>query len=42
MRLLAVDIGNTNLTLGLFRDGELAGSWRAWWAWVWTTSAGSW
>jgi type III pantothenate kinase len=29
MRLLAVDIGNTNLTLGLFRDGELAGSWRA-------------
>jgi type III pantothenate kinase len=29
MTLLAVDIGNTNLTLGLFRDGELAGSWRA-------------
>jgi type III pantothenate kinase len=29
MQLLAVDIGNTNLTLGLFRDGELAGSWRA-------------
>ena len=29
MRLLAVDIGNTNLTLGLFRDGELEGSWRA-------------
>jgi type III pantothenate kinase len=29
MRLLAIDIGNTNLTLGLFRDAELAGSWRA-------------
>ena len=29
MRLLAVDIGNTNLNLGLFRDGELEGSWRA-------------
>ena len=29
MRLLAVDIGNTNLTLGLFDDAELAGSWRA-------------
>ena len=29
MKLLAVDIGNTNLTLGLFADGELAGSWRA-------------
>jgi type III pantothenate kinase len=27
--LLAVDIGNTNVTLGLFRDAELAGSWRA-------------
>ena len=29
MRLLAVDIGNTNLTLGLFREEELEGSWRA-------------
>lgn len=29
MKLLAVDIGNTNLTLGLFSDGALAGSWRA-------------
>lgn len=29
MKLLAVDIGNTNLTLGLFQDGTLAGSWRA-------------
>ncbi len=29
MRLLAVDIGNTNLTLGLFEDDLLAGSWRA-------------
>lgn len=29
MRLLAVDIGNTNLTLGLFEDDRLAGSWRA-------------
>ncbi|HSM37859.1 MAG TPA: type III pantothenate kinase [Candidatus Limnocylindrales bacterium] len=29
MKLLAVDIGNTNLTLGLFVDGTLAGSWRA-------------
>jgi type III pantothenate kinase len=27
--LLALDIGNTNLTLGLFRDAELAGAWRA-------------
>jgi type III pantothenate kinase len=27
--LLALDIGNTNVTLGLFRDAELAGSWRA-------------
>jgi type III pantothenate kinase len=26
--LLAVDIGNTNVTLGLFRGAELAGSWR--------------
>lgn len=29
MRLLAVDIGNTNLTLGLFDGPELNGSWRA-------------
>jgi len=29
VKLLAVDIGNTNLTLGIFSDGELAGSWRA-------------
>ena len=29
MRLLAIDIGNTNLTLGLFDDDRLAGSWRA-------------
>lgn len=29
MKLLAADIGNTNVTLGLFADGELAGSWRA-------------
>ena len=29
MKLLAVDIGNTNLTLGLFTDDELSGSWRA-------------
>jgi type III pantothenate kinase len=28
MKLLAVDIGNTNLTLGLFQDAELIGSWR--------------
>jgi type III pantothenate kinase len=27
--LLAVDIGNTNVTLGLFHDAELVGSWRA-------------
>jgi type III pantothenate kinase len=27
--LLAVDIGNTNVTLGLFEDAELVGSWRA-------------
>jgi len=27
--LLALDIGNTNLTLGLFNDAELVGSWRA-------------
>ena len=35
MKLLAADIGNTNLTLGLFADGALAGSWRA------TTRAGA-
>ena len=29
MKLLAVDIGNTNLTLGLFEDEHLVGSWRA-------------
>ncbi len=29
MQLLAVDIGNTNLTLGLFDGERLAGSWRA-------------
>ena len=29
MQLLAVDIGNTNLTLGLFEGDRLAGSWRA-------------
>lgn len=29
MKLLAVDIGNTNLTLGLFDDERLVGSWRA-------------
>jgi type III pantothenate kinase len=29
VKLLAADIGNTNITLGLFADGELAGSWRA-------------
>ncbi len=29
MRLLAADIGNTNLSLGLFDGGELTGSWRA-------------
>jgi type III pantothenate kinase len=28
MKLLAADIGNTNLTLGLFDEGRLAGSWR--------------
>jgi type III pantothenate kinase len=27
--LLAIDIGNTNVTLGLFRGAELIGSWRA-------------
>jgi type III pantothenate kinase len=35
VKLLAADIGNTNITLGLFTDGELAGSWRA------TTHAGA-
>ncbi len=29
MQLLAVDIGNTNITLGLFDGEELVGSWRA-------------
>ncbi len=29
MRLLAADIGNTNVTIGLFEDDRLAGSWRA-------------
>ncbi|HET7082194.1 MAG TPA: type III pantothenate kinase [Candidatus Limnocylindria bacterium] len=29
MKLLAADVGNTNVTLGLFTDGELVGSWRA-------------
>ena len=29
MKLLAVDIGNTNLTLGLFDETRLQGSWRA-------------
>jgi type III pantothenate kinase len=29
MKLLAADVGNTNLTIGLFEDGRLAGSWRA-------------
>ena len=28
MKLLAADIGNTNLTLGLFEAGRLVGSWR--------------
>jgi type III pantothenate kinase len=28
MKLLAADIGNTNLTLGLFEGSELVGSWR--------------
>ena len=35
VKLLAADVGNTNLTLGLFSDGELVGSWRA------TTRAGA-
>ncbi|HTE65035.1 MAG TPA: type III pantothenate kinase, partial [Candidatus Binatia bacterium] len=29
MKLLAADIGNSNITLGLFVDDELVGSWRA-------------
>jgi len=29
VKLLAADVGNTNVTLGLFTDGELTGSWRA-------------
>jgi type III pantothenate kinase len=29
VKLLAADVGNTNITLGLFTDGELTGSWRA-------------
>jgi type III pantothenate kinase len=29
VKLLAADIGNTNITLGLFADAELVGSWRA-------------
>lgn len=29
VKLLAADVGNTNLTLGLFSDAELVGSWRA-------------
>jgi type III pantothenate kinase len=29
VQLLAVDIGNTNVTLGLFDDDRLSGSWRA-------------
>ena len=33
--LLALDIGNTSLTIGLFREDELIGSWRA------TTRAGA-
>src|SRR2546426_10388346 len=28
MKLLAADIGNTNVTLGLFDESELVGSWR--------------
>jgi type III pantothenate kinase len=35
VKLLAADVGNTNITLGLFTDGELSGSWRA------TTHAGA-
>jgi type III pantothenate kinase len=29
VKLLAADVGNTNITLGLFTDGELSGSWRS-------------
>ena len=29
VKLLAIDIGNTNVSLGLFVDASLAGSWRA-------------
>jgi type III pantothenate kinase len=29
VKLLAADIGNTNISIGLFEDGELARSWRA-------------
>jgi len=29
VKLLAADVGNTNLTLGVFTDGELVASWRA-------------
>jgi type III pantothenate kinase len=29
VKLLAADIGNTNVTIGLFEDGSLARSWRA-------------
>ena len=29
VKLLAADVGNTNLTIGLFSDAELVGSWRA-------------
>jgi len=29
VKLLAADLGNTNITLGLFEDDELIGSWRA-------------
>ena len=35
MTLLAADIGNSNVSLGLFQDGQLARSWRA------TTRAGA-
>lgn len=35
VKLLAADVGNTNITLGLFTDGDLLGSWRA------TTHAGA-
>jgi type III pantothenate kinase len=29
VKLLAADVGNTNITLGLFTEGELIGSWRS-------------